>query len=157
MLDPSRNVDPTFRTTIVITDRGITRTGLAVRDEGQVLLLVDSDGEERRISHGEIDERTTLPLSPIPTAIEKALNAEDFIDLTGFHSPVGTACCSQGREPLETEKTRSPSERYKFDRLGAWFILGVFPGMTHGEDGYDSTAGVRARGVLAGCDTAAGK
>jgi hypothetical protein len=48
-------------------------------------------------------------------------------------------------------------ERYKFDRLGAWFILGVFPGMTHGEDGYDSTAGVRARGVLAGCDTAAGK
>jgi putative heme-binding domain-containing protein len=84
LLDPSRNVDPAFRTTIVITDRGLTRTGLAVRDDGQVLLLVDAEGKEHRISHNEIDERAVSPLSPMPNAVEKALDADDFNHLLRF-------------------------------------------------------------------------
>lgn len=84
LLDPSRNVDPAFQTTIVITDRGLTHTGLALRDEGQVLILVDSEGKELRISHGEIDERYTSALSPMPNALEKTLNEKDFNHLMRF-------------------------------------------------------------------------
>jgi putative heme-binding domain-containing protein len=83
-LDPSRNVDPAFQTTIVITDRGLTRTGLAVRDEGKVLLLVDSDGNELRIPHDEIDERSMSSLSPMPAALEKTLTDADYLHLVRF-------------------------------------------------------------------------
>jgi putative heme-binding domain-containing protein len=84
LLDPSRNVDPAFQTTIVITDRGLTHTGLAVRDEGKVLLLVDSEGKQLRIPHDEIDERYTSALSPMPAALEKALTDEEFNHLMRF-------------------------------------------------------------------------
>jgi hypothetical protein len=84
MLDPSRNVDPEFRSTIVITDSGLTHTGLALRDEGAMLLLVDPEGKELRIRHDEIDERRTSPLSPMPNALEKALTPEEFNHLLRF-------------------------------------------------------------------------
>jgi putative heme-binding domain-containing protein len=84
LLDPNRNVDPAFRSTIVITDAGLTRTGLALRDEGQVLILVDADGNELRIAHDEIDERFTSPLSPMPNAAEKAVDEADFNHLMQF-------------------------------------------------------------------------
>jgi putative heme-binding domain-containing protein len=84
LLDPSRNVDPAFQSTIVITDKGLTHTGLALRDEGQLLILVDAEGKELRISHGEIDERHTSSLSPMPNALEKTLNEKDFNHLMRF-------------------------------------------------------------------------
>jgi putative heme-binding domain-containing protein len=84
LLDPSRNVDPAFQTTIVITERGLAHTGLALRDEGKVLLLVDSEGKELRIRHDEIDERYTSALSPMPAALEKALTDEEFNHLMRF-------------------------------------------------------------------------
>jgi len=84
LLDPSRNVDPAFQSTIVITDKGLTRTGLALRDEGKVLILVDLEGKELRINHGEIDERLTSSLSPMPNALEKTLNEKDFNHLLRF-------------------------------------------------------------------------
>jgi putative heme-binding domain-containing protein len=84
LLDPSRNVDPAFRSTIVLTDRGLTQTGLALRDEGQVLILVDSEGKELRLKHDEIEERIASPLSPMPNAVEKSLEAGDFNDLMRF-------------------------------------------------------------------------
>ena len=84
LLDPSRNVDPAFQTTIVITDRGLMHTGLALRDEGKMLLLVDSEGKELRIPHDEIDERTTSAMSPMPAALEKALTDEEFNHLMRY-------------------------------------------------------------------------
>jgi putative heme-binding domain-containing protein len=84
LLDPSRNVDPAFQTTIVLTDRGLTHTGLALRDEGKVLLLVDSEGNELRIPHDEIDERYTSTLSPMPAALEKTLTDDEFNHLVRF-------------------------------------------------------------------------
>jgi putative heme-binding domain-containing protein len=84
LLDPSRNVDPAFRTTVILTMRGLTRTGLALRDEGNVLLLVDSEGEELRIRHDQIDQRHTSPLSPMPKALEKAMTDDEFDHLMGF-------------------------------------------------------------------------
>jgi putative heme-binding domain-containing protein len=84
LLDPNRNVDPAFQSTIVVTDKGITHSGLALRDEGKVLVLVDADGNEVRINHGEIDERYTSTISPMPNAIEKSFEADEFNHLMRF-------------------------------------------------------------------------
>jgi putative heme-binding domain-containing protein len=84
LLDPNRNVDPAFQSTIVITDDGLTHSGLALRDEGRVLILVDTDGKELRISHDEIDERFTSPLSPMPNAAEKTVGKADFNHLIRY-------------------------------------------------------------------------
>ncbi len=84
LLDPNRNVDPAFRSTSVITDAGLTRTGLALRDEGNVLILVDAEGNELRISHDEIEERFTSALSPMPNAAEKTVDPADFNHLMQF-------------------------------------------------------------------------
>jgi putative heme-binding domain-containing protein len=84
LLDPNRNVDPTFRTTNVLTDDGLTLSGLALRDEGNVLILVDNEGNEKRISHDEIDERWVSPLSPMPNAAEKTVSPVEFSHLLRY-------------------------------------------------------------------------
>ena len=82
--DSPHAVDPAFQSTIVITDDGLTHSGLALRDEGRVLILVDTDGKELRISHDEIDERFTSPLSPMPNAAEKTVGKADFNHLMQY-------------------------------------------------------------------------
>lgn len=84
LLDPSRNVDPLFQSTIVITDAGLTHTGLALRDEGSVLILVDTEGTELRLRHDEIEERFTSSLSPMPNAAEKTVDEGDFGHLVEY-------------------------------------------------------------------------
>ena len=84
LLDPNRNVDPAFRTTVVITDDGLTQTGLAVRDEGKVLILADSEGKERRIEHGHIDERFVSPLSPMPKVATETVSEVDFYHVVKY-------------------------------------------------------------------------
>ena len=83
-LDPNRNVDPAFRATIVITDDGLTHTGLALRDEGMVLILVDAEGKEQRIEHGTIEERFDSPLSPMPTVALDVVTEREYYDLISF-------------------------------------------------------------------------
>ena len=80
-LDPSHLVDPNFRSTVVITDDGLTHTGLALREEGQVLILVDANGEELRIPLDTIEERMISPLSPMPTVAIDVVSEEEFYHL----------------------------------------------------------------------------
>ena len=42
------------------------------------------DGKELRIAHDEIDERFTSPLSPMPNAAEKTVEATDFSHLVRY-------------------------------------------------------------------------
>ena len=58
--------------------------GPALRDEGKVLLLVDSEGNELRIPHDEIDEQYTSALSPMPNALDRALTEQEFNHLVRF-------------------------------------------------------------------------
>ena len=86
ILDPSRNVDQTFRTTTLITTDGKPLSGLVVREEGKVLVLVDNTGKEQRISSDEIepDTRKVAPLSPMPANRRDAISEEDFYHLLAY-------------------------------------------------------------------------
>src|SRR5690606_9688638 len=57
ILDPSRIVDQAFRTTQVVTTDGRNLIGLALREEGNILVLADAQGKEVRIPLDEIEER----------------------------------------------------------------------------------------------------
>jgi putative heme-binding domain-containing protein len=84
ILDPSRNVDQAFRTTIVTTDDGRSINGLALREEGKVLVLADSQGKDVRVPTDNILERTVSPLSPMPANVAEQLSEAEFYQLLAF-------------------------------------------------------------------------
>src|SRR5262249_15675359 len=84
VLDPNRNVDQAFRTTVVIQKDGLLRTGLVVSDEGAVLTLVDTQGKPFTVSKSEIQERSLSNLSPMPSNIAETLPEADFQSLMAF-------------------------------------------------------------------------
>jgi putative heme-binding domain-containing protein len=84
LIDPSRNVDQAFRSTAITTTDGRALTGLALREEGQVLLLADAQGKEVRVPLAEIDQRSVSPLSPMPANVIDVLSEPDFYHLLGY-------------------------------------------------------------------------
>ena len=84
LLDPNRNVDQAFRTTVVIQTDGLLRTGLLVSDEGATLTLVDTQGKPFTVPKSEIKERSVSNLSPMPSNLVETLPEADFYHLMGF-------------------------------------------------------------------------
>ena len=84
ILDPNRNVDQAFRTTQIVTTDGRSISGLALREEGQVLVLADPQGKEVRVPLDEIDMRATSSLSLMPSNVPDLMNEAEFVDLMGF-------------------------------------------------------------------------
>ncbi len=84
VLDPSRNVDQAFRTTQVVTADGRSLSGLALREEGNILILADNQGKEVRIPLDEIEERAISPLSVMPPNVQDLVSEADFVHLLGY-------------------------------------------------------------------------
>ena len=84
ILDPNRNVDQAFRTTLITTGDGQAINGLVLREEGQVIVLADNQGKEIRVAADNVEERTVSPLSPMPANIAEQLGAQEFYHLLGF-------------------------------------------------------------------------
>jgi putative heme-binding domain-containing protein len=78
ILDPSRNVDEAFRTTLIkLTDERVV-AGLLLREEGETVILADQAGKEVTVRKGDIDQRQVLPLSPMPGNFGEQLPDSDF-------------------------------------------------------------------------------
>lgn len=84
ILDPNRNVDQAFRTTQVATSDGRIVSGLALREEGQVLVLADAQGKELRVPTSEIEERSVNQLSLMPSNVPDLVSEADFVHLLGY-------------------------------------------------------------------------
>lgn len=84
VLVPSRNVDQAFRSTLVALRDGKTASGLLLREEGEVVVLVNDQGKEVRIPKAEIEERRLVNLSPMPANIAEQLPEGDFHNLIGY-------------------------------------------------------------------------
>jgi len=84
ILDPHRNVDQAFRTTLVTMTDGRVISGLALREEGQVQVLADAHGKEIRVPIDEIDERSVSPLSLMPSNVPDLVSEVDFVHLLGY-------------------------------------------------------------------------
>jgi putative heme-binding domain-containing protein len=84
VLDPNRNVDAAFRTTVVTLTDGKNISGLALREEGQVLVLADDKGKEVRIEKKDIEEKRTSLLSPMPANLVETITEKEFLDLMAY-------------------------------------------------------------------------
>jgi putative heme-binding domain-containing protein len=84
ILDPNRNVDQAFRTTTLALANGQVNSGLLLREEGQVLVLADSQGKEVRVAKDSVEERKVSPLSPMPANLADQVGEQEFFDLLGY-------------------------------------------------------------------------
>ncbi len=84
ILDPSRNVDQAFRTTQIVATDGRILTGLALREEGKILVLADAQGKEIRVPLEEIDQRAVSSLSLMPANVPDLVSEADFVHLLGY-------------------------------------------------------------------------
>jgi putative heme-binding domain-containing protein len=84
LLDPNRNVDAAFRTTVIETEDGNVVTGLFRRQEGKVLVLADSQGKEVRLREDEIAKRRPSELSLMPTNLAEVVKEDELYDLLAF-------------------------------------------------------------------------
>jgi putative heme-binding domain-containing protein len=84
MLDPNRNIDQAFRATTLALRNGQSLMGLVLREEGEVVILADSQGKELRVPKGEIEDRAVSPLSPMPANLVDQIPEADFYHLLAF-------------------------------------------------------------------------
>jgi putative heme-binding domain-containing protein len=85
ILDPSRNIDPTFRLTALTLKSGETKSGLNLRNEGDRVLLRDpATAEDINLAAADIAQTTPSAVSPMPAAFESVLSETDFFDLISF-------------------------------------------------------------------------
>lgn len=84
VLDPSRNVDPAFRPNLVTLKDDTSITGLLRREEGEVIVFVDSLGKEIKVAKKDITERRESQLSLMPSNFADALPTDEFYDLMAY-------------------------------------------------------------------------
>ena len=84
VLVPSRNVDATFRATVIETEDGRVLTGLVTEDEGATVVIVDAEGKPTRIAAEEIVARGRSALSPMPANVAEVVSEAEFYDLVAY-------------------------------------------------------------------------
>ncbi len=84
VLDPSRNVDQTFRLTTLALKDGRVVSGLLLREEGEILVLADAQGKDVRVPRDSVEERTIAPLSPMPSNFAAQIPEPDFYRLIAY-------------------------------------------------------------------------
>ncbi len=84
ILDPTRNVDQSFRVTNLALQSGQVVSGLLLREEGEVLVVADSQGKEVRVPKASVEERSTAQLSPMPGNMAEQIALPEFNDLMSY-------------------------------------------------------------------------
>jgi putative heme-binding domain-containing protein len=84
ILDPNRNVDQAFRQTTLTLKKGQVIAGLLLKEEGEVLVLADSQGKEVRVPKDEVEERSTSQVSPMPGNFTEQIPDGDFNNLMAY-------------------------------------------------------------------------
>jgi putative heme-binding domain-containing protein len=84
IIDPNRNVDQAFRSTTLVLKNGQIVSGLVLREEGEVLVLADTQGKEVRVAKSSVAERTVSQLSPMPANLVDQIPEADFYHLLAY-------------------------------------------------------------------------
>jgi putative membrane-bound dehydrogenase-like protein len=84
ILDPNRNVDEAFRTTVATLTDGRVVSGLKVRDDGADVVFVDAGGREFRVRQSDIEETNVTPLSPMPANMADQVGEDALPDLIAY-------------------------------------------------------------------------
>jgi putative heme-binding domain-containing protein len=97
ILDPSRNVDRAFRTSLLILKDGDVQTGLFRREEGEMLILADATGKENSVPKKDVQEKRESETSLMPDNFSEAISIDDFNNLIAY-------LLSKGSKPTNASK-----------------------------------------------------
>ena len=81
ILDPNREVLPTFMAWGIETLDGTTWNGLGVREDASAVVIRIAGGQEIAVSRGEIRKVTRSDRSLMPEGLETGLKPQDLADL----------------------------------------------------------------------------
>ncbi len=84
ILDPNRNVDVAFRTTIIETVNGKLISGLERRREGEIVVIADQEGKEWRIPLADIAGSRKTNLSLMPSNLGETLKEDELRDVLAW-------------------------------------------------------------------------
>ncbi len=84
ILDPNRNVDPAFRSTMFVLNDDDVVSGLFRREEGELLIYAESTGKELSVPKKNIKERRPSELSLMPENFADTIPLNDFNDLIAY-------------------------------------------------------------------------
>lgn len=78
ILDPNRNISEAFRTYTITLKNGRTVSGLYRRQEGQLLVMANPNGQEFTISQQDIQQKIASPYTLMPDHFNRTIPKEDF-------------------------------------------------------------------------------
>lgn len=84
ILDPNRNVDHAFATTMLTLKDGEAMSGLFRREEGELLVLANAAGQEFTVPKKDVQERAESKLSLMPDNFGEGIPEADFNHLLAF-------------------------------------------------------------------------
>ena len=84
ILDPNRNVDHAFRSTLLVLKDGEVTSGLFRREEGELVVLAESTGKEVSVPKKDIAERRQSETSLMPENFGELLTPAEFNDLMAY-------------------------------------------------------------------------
>jgi putative heme-binding domain-containing protein len=84
ILDPNRNVDIAFRSTLFTLKDGDIVSGLFRREEGETIIVAESTGKEITVPKGNIAERRESEMSLMPENFGDLIPPAEFADLMAY-------------------------------------------------------------------------
>ncbi|MBY0457856.1 MAG: c-type cytochrome, partial [Gemmataceae bacterium] len=84
VLDPNRNVDEAFRARVITTTDDRTITALMLRVEGEVLVVADLEGKEKRIPTKDVAQNRPTMLSAMPANFGDVIPEAEFYHLLAY-------------------------------------------------------------------------
>ncbi len=84
ILDPNKSIAQGFATNIFTLDDGRSLTGFVVTEAADHIVVRDATGAEHEIPTASMEERTTSPVSVMPTRLVDDLTAEEFAALVDY-------------------------------------------------------------------------
>lgn len=84
ILDPNREVKPQFVGYVLLTDKGLTVTGLITEESANSVTLKRADGSSDTVLRVNIDELRSTGISFMPEGLEKDINKQQMADLLAY-------------------------------------------------------------------------
>jgi putative heme-binding domain-containing protein len=84
VLDPNRNINPQYVNYVVVTDDGLSITGMITAETANSITLRRAEGESDVVLRTNIDELVDTGISIMPEGLEKQLNKQDMADLLDY-------------------------------------------------------------------------
>lgn len=84
ILAPSKSIASGYETVLIVTRGGQIVTGIPRGEEGDALLLVDSQGKTQRVRKADVDRRAPQTTSLMPENFREILTVAELQDLVAF-------------------------------------------------------------------------